>query len=192
MSSSAPKLPDPGASAPDAAGGASAELGADTIEQRAAWLRRVRLFADLQREPAAIALLAGAMELRRYPAGTAILREGEVGTEAFFLVAGRVRVDKRTALGEAFPVATLEAVDHPFFGETALLESETRTATILTERESTCLVLPRREFEVFCAGHPQWALPLALRLARVLLARLHRTNGDMILLYNALVNEVRG
>jgi hypothetical protein len=35
-------------------------------------------------------------------------------------------------------------------------------------------------------------LPVALRIARVILDRLHKANDDVVLLYNALMNEVRG
>lgn len=160
--------------------------------QRLDWLRQVRLFSDLRTQPGALERLAEVMTFGRYAPGAAILREGEEGSDAFFLCAGAIRVLKSIAGGESFPVAALAAKDHPFFGEAALLQSDKRSATILTETDCICLILNKAAFDRYCLEAPQWALPVVLRIGRVILDRLHKTNDDMILLYNALVREVKG
>lgn len=156
-----------------------------------AWLHEVRLFADVHAEPGAIEHIAALVNVGTYKAGAHIIHEGQDGADAFFLTGGRVKILKSIGGGESFPVAVLDAKDHPFFGEAALLASDKRSATIIAETECTCFLLNRSHFEQFCREQPQWALPVVLRIARVVLDRLAKTNNDMILLYNALLNEVR-
>ena len=93
---------------------------------------------------------------------------------------------------EAFPVALLDAGNHPFFGEAALLQNDVRSATIRCETDCRCLMLKRADFERFCQTYPQWALPIIRKIGCVILERLHLANNDIVLLYNALVNEVKG
>jgi serine phosphatase RsbU (regulator of sigma subunit) len=72
--------------------------------------------------------------VRRFAAGDVIMREGEVGCDAFILLSGRCEV---TVHGE-----TLNLI-HPgeLFGEIACLEAGTRTATVRAAVESAALEL---------------------------------------------------
>jgi CRP-like cAMP-binding protein len=110
----------------------------------------------------------------------------------FLLVEGDAVVTKSTPEGESYRVAILRAEQFAFFGEGGLLDSEARSATIRAETPCRCLVLHREMFEKFGREHPQWAMPILLRIARVVMTRLRKTNHDMGLLYNALVAEIRG
>lgn len=157
-----------------------------------AWLHEVRLFADLHAEAGAIDHIAALVNVGEYRSGAHIINEGDEGSDAFFLSSGRIKVLKSIGGGESFPVAVLEAKDHPFFGEAALLQNDKRSATIIAEIDCSCFVLNRARFEQFCSEYPKWALPVVLRIARVVLDRLSKTNNDMILLYNALLSEIRG
>lgn len=161
-------------------------------EGRSQWLHDVRLFSDLKMMPQAIAHIATLMTAKSYAPGVAILNEGQEGQEAYFLCSGHVNVYKAVGGTERFPVASLSAKDHPFFGEAALLQADKRSATIVCESACECLVLDKARFDQFCREKPEWALPVVLRIARVVLDRLDKTNADMILLYRALVNEVKG
>ena len=164
----------------------------DSLAQRIAWLRQVRLFEDIRGIPGALEHVAGAMELKHYARDVAILNEGEEGSDAYFLDSGQIKGLKSLTTGDLFPVAILDAKDHPFFGEAALLQNDKRSATIRTETPCACLILGKQSFDALCAAQPSWALPLALKIGRVILERLHRANNDVVLLYNALMNEVKG
>ncbi len=162
------------------------------IATRIKWLAGVRLFEGVAILPGALEHIAPKLDERRYAKGTAILKEGEEGTDAFILTSGRIKVLKSIGTGESFPVAILDAGDHPFFGEAALLQADQRSATILAETDCVCLIFHKDRFDQFCREHPAWSLPMVLKIARVVLDRLHKTNTDMILLYNALLREVKG
>ena len=81
---------------------------------------------------------------------------------------------------------------HPFFGEGALLDSDARSATIRAEDECHCLVLSREHFDQIGIQHPDWCLPVMRRISRVVMGRFKKANHDLLMLYHALVSEIRG
>ena len=158
----------------------------------AAHLHEVSLFEEIREIPGALQDLAQHMEQRTVKPGEDIITEGRSGSEMFLLTEGEASVYKSTSEGEPYKVAILLGEKHAFFGEGGLLDSDARSATIKADTLCHCLVLNRKAFEVFGRTHPEWALPISLRIARTVLARLRKTNGDLTLLYNALVAEIRG
>jgi len=157
-----------------------------------AFLERVKLFEALRDQPEAFDVIAESMTLRDFAVGEMIVRENEPGLEMFLLVEGRASVFKTTAEGELYRVAILESSHYSFFGEGGLLESDSRSATIQAETPCRCLVLSRESFQAFGARYPQWALPIVFRIANAVMSRLRKSNEDLILIYNALVSEIRG
>jgi CRP/FNR family cyclic AMP-dependent transcriptional regulator len=81
---------------------------------------------------------------------------------------------------------------HMAFGESGLIESELRTATIRADTHCRCMVMTRKDFEGFSERYAHWALPIYKRIAFGVMGRLRKSNEDMLLLYNALVEEIRG
>ena len=63
-----------------------------------------------------------------HPFGAVIVREGEPADALYVLTSGRARVVKRGDNGDEVPLNVLRAGD--VFGEMALLERTTRTATV--------------------------------------------------------------
>ena len=100
-------------------------------------LRRVPLFADLnQRELAQVARL---FKPRTFPAGEAVMREGSGGGAFYVIESGEA-----TVLVRGEPRATLGPGDH--FGEIALLDEGSRTATVTAETELVCYGMTLWEF----------------------------------------------
>ena len=159
---------------------------------RAAHLAKVGLFADLAGQPLALESLSSAMRTRSFEPHVAMLTEGQTGSELFVLVQGQASVYKSTPQGDPYKVAIITGEQNACFGEGGLLGSEARSATIKTDTHCHCLVLERAAFEAFCREHPQWAMPVILRIAHAMMTRLRKANNDMMLLYNALVAEIRG
>jgi CRP/FNR family cyclic AMP-dependent transcriptional regulator len=155
-------------------------------------LRDVAILSDIRHSDEALNKLSGIMTERLYPAGAAVIEEGTEGTELFILLEGQVSVYKRTPGGDEYKVAIFDSSKNMVFGESGLIESEQRSASIRADVECRCLVLGRAAFEQFGQDCPQWALPIFRRIAIGILGRLRKTNNDMLLLYNALVDEIRG
>jgi CRP-like cAMP-binding protein len=155
-------------------------------------LRKVELFSDIREDETALKTIASILSERRFTKDENITEEGKTGTDMFILIDGQASVYKATPTGDEYKVAIFHADKRIAFGESGLIETDTRTATIRADVDCRCLVLGRTAFEDFSKRYPQWALPIYRKIAHSVMARLRKTNDDMLLLYNALVAEIRG
>ncbi|HEY3204180.1 MAG TPA: Crp/Fnr family transcriptional regulator [Thermoanaerobaculia bacterium] len=130
--------------------------------------RRVSLFADL--EASELQSLSQVASVRHYPANTPILREGEAGDLFFVLVRGEVKVFVDSPDGREVVLTHLQAGN--FFGEMALLEEETRSASVTALAESELVVLSRNDFLTVLAHD----FDLTRKILKTLSARLRRAN----------------
>ena len=108
-------------------------------------LRSVDLFASLP-APELEGLAARLAEVRA-TAGTAVVREGEIGHHLYVIEDGELEV-----IHHDHPVATLGPGDS--FGEIALLRHVPRTATVVARTPATLLSLEREGFLEEVTGHP--------------------------------------
>lgn len=162
--------------------------GAARIEH----LKAISLFAEVKDQGDVLASLASLMEEKRYHPGDAIIREGDHGDEMYLLIEGSASVFKSTPDGDEYKVAILEGKNHSFFGEGALLDADARSATIRANSPCLCLVLSKKSFDAFGTRRPEAVLPILRRIARAVMARLKKSNQDLMLLYHALIEEIRG
>ncbi|MEK7689944.1 MAG: cyclic nucleotide-binding domain-containing protein [Bdellovibrionota bacterium] len=174
--------------APEASG-AVATVPREEIIQH---LQSVSLFFDIRDNLPALEAMSTEIVARQYLTGEVMIKEGQSGSELFLLISGSASVYKTTPDGDPFKVAVLDGAKNAFFGEGALLDAEARSATIAAESEARCLILNRRHFEHFCKTYPEWALPVLRQIARVVMIRFRKTNAEFMLLYQALLAEVRG
>jgi CRP/FNR family transcriptional regulator, cyclic AMP receptor protein len=108
----------------------------------AAVFRRVALFSEL--EAAELEALARAFSPRSYPSGSPIIRESEPGDLFFVILRGEVKVFVDSPDGREVVLSHLQTGD--FFGEMALLEGETRSASVEALTDCELAVLARAEF----------------------------------------------
>ncbi|MCW2950168.1 MAG: hypothetical protein JWN41_1181, partial [Thermoleophilia bacterium] len=114
--------------------------GRELVSRRRARLDEIPLFRALASED--LDRLARALREERIDAGTIVFRQGAVG-DAFYIVAeGSVGV-----IRDGAPIAKLTAGE--FFGETALLFVERRTATVAATEMTTLWTLDRQAFTTF-------------------------------------------
>jgi CRP-like cAMP-binding protein len=76
----------------------------------------------------AFELLAAEGEVRSFPVGEFIVREGQPGHSFFIVVEGDVDVVKTNNLGHVIPLALLKTGD--FFGEMSVVDPVPRTASV--------------------------------------------------------------
>ncbi len=155
-------------------------------------LKKVGVFIDIKDNELALAAFTKLIHEVHFEPNHNILVEGEEGAEMFVLVEGTASVFKSTPGGEPYKVAILKSENSPAFGEGGLIGSEKRGATIQADIACQCLKINRNDFEKFAGEFPAWALPIYRRIAQSVMLRLRQTNEDMLLLYNALVAEIRG
>lgn len=114
-------------------------------------LARVPLFSSLSKKE--LNSLAGNAHDRRFPAGTVLTEEEELGVTFGVIVEGQASV---TVHGER--ARTLGPGD--YFGEMALIDHSYRSATITADTDVRCLLFTSWVFRPFAMAHPEtaWAL----------------------------------
>ncbi|KAF5847578.1 hypothetical protein GGP41_000275 [Bipolaris sorokiniana] len=86
--------------------------------------------------------IADALETKKYPPGTTIIQEGDVGESFFLLEAGEAEVFKRGIDG---PVNQYQKGD--YFGELALLNDAPRAASVISKTEVKVATLGKNGFQ---------------------------------------------
>jgi len=120
-------------------------------------LKNVPIFAALSDDD--LQLLARQMKARRFTEGSAVTTEGAGAAGFFVIVEGNASV---SVGGEVR--ATLGPGD--YFGEIALIDEGTRSATITAATDLRCYGLTVWEFKPFVEEHPQVAWAMLQTLAR--------------------------
>jgi CRP-like cAMP-binding protein len=102
----------------------------------------VSLFVGLTEEDTEV--LASALVRVEYPAGTAVVQQGEAGDELFIVEQGQLTVTMEAA-GRHIPVARLGPPD--VFGEMAVLRSAPRSASVIADTPVVLWSLSREGLE---------------------------------------------
>jgi NTE family protein len=124
-------------------------------------LRRSALLAGL---PAALVeALACAAEPVELGGGEVLFRQGDPGDALYFVLSGRLRVERAYPGGVA---VMAEIVAGESVGEMAALTGDARSATVTAIRNCRLARLKRDAFERMLAAHPQLLAPFVVLLAR--------------------------
>jgi CRP/FNR family transcriptional regulator, cyclic AMP receptor protein len=107
--------------------------------------------------------------LRHYQSGEYLFREGEAGVSAAVILNGQIAIESGDQR-----IAELGVGD--FFGESALLQDAPRSASAIAITDATVSFLVRFQLEEFVSHRPKAGLAIMTNLARLLVARLHRSN----------------
>jgi hypothetical protein len=130
-------------------------------------LRRVPLFEGL--EPEDLQRIATSCIERFFPAGAALVREGELGAELFVLAEGSVRVVRAEAGGGERLIRRYEAGDH--IGELAVLRERPRIASVIAEGDVRALVIEGESLKAILRERPEAAMAMLATLAERLSAQ---------------------
>ncbi len=136
-------------------------------------------------------------EMRSVEAGNDLITEGEEGDEMFILVSGRVRITKSMLLKDMnLPImevenprkvlATLDGSDYPIFGEIALIDRDTRSATIQVMDDADFLVTNRGRFFKLLEQEPELGAQLLLALSQRMAGTVRKGNSELVKVSTAL------
>ena len=151
-------------------------------------LKTFKLFSRLPDEE--LACLAGVMEEKIFPAGTVILQEGDPGDHMYLLLEGTVEVLKTTLFGDPYVTASLKDSYHCSFGEMALIDQGTRSATVQAKTDCRTLALSAEEFQRFCREYPAIGVELLMAVSATLVRNLRAENENLKIVYQALIEEI--
>ena len=125
-------------------------------------LRRVPLFEGL--DPEDLQRIAATCLERTYPAGAALVREGEIGDELIVIVEGGVRVVRAEPDGSERFIRRYGAGDH--IGELAVLREQPRIATVIAEGDGVrAQVINGESLKAILRERPEAAMAMLATLA---------------------------
>jgi CRP/FNR family transcriptional regulator, cyclic AMP receptor protein len=136
----------------------------DTVEL----LARVPLFAELSKEE--LERVVSVAIPRSFPRGVRVFHEGDDSDACYVVRSGDLRVTREHSDGRAIALATLGSGD--FFGELAMLDGGSRSASVETLSDAELLALPAIDMRRVIAAHGEIAAKLIVALTR----RLRETN----------------
>jgi CRP/FNR family transcriptional regulator len=139
-------------------------MGSDSVEL----LTRVPLFAELS--DAELEQIGSVAIPRSYPKGVRVFHEGDHSDACYIVRSGDLRVTREHSDGRAIALATLGSGD--IFGELAMLDGGTRSASVETLTEAELLALPASDVRRVIAAHGDIAAKLIVAITR----RLRETN----------------
>ena len=125
------------------------ESGGASVE--ASRLQAIPMLRSL--DHAVLATLADLFDTERCPAGREVFRQGDPGDNFYLIARGRVTAWVNTPDGGQQQVRTMD--DGDYFGEIALMEDTTRTATVKTSTDCIFLTLARDQFLKLLDQQPQ-------------------------------------
>jgi CRP-like cAMP-binding protein len=121
-------------------------------------LQRVPIFAGLDADE--VGQIARLFKLRRFPAGETVIQEGSGGAAFFVIDSGEATV----SVGGK-EQTTLKTGDH--FGEIALIDEGTRTATITATSDLVCFGLTFWDFRPLVESNGVIGFKLLQSLAKI-------------------------
>ena len=131
-------------------------------------LRRAGLFQGV--DPEAVEALADEFQMIDAPRGTTLFSEGEPGDSLYIVLAGKVKLGRRSSDGRENLVAVMGPSDQ--FGELSLFDPGPRTATATVVTDARVARLPKEALQNWVRERPE----IAMQLLRVVARRLRRTN----------------
>lgn len=119
------------------------------LNERIELLRRVRLFANLNREE--LESINAILEPKRFRKGTVVFAQGDEGDALYIVESGRIKASIKDEQGREKVLGVFSEGD--YFGEIALLNDQPRTATMTVVGDADVFMLPKTSFERFLASN---------------------------------------
>ena len=155
-------------------------------------LKQIPLFIEIRKNGEYMDELMSISRVKHFAKDDCIIEEGDIGDEMYIFLKGGVEIRKKTRAGDNYTVVRLRADDNIFFGELALIDDDKRSATVVASEDSSFIVISKKSFMDFGNRHPQIGLPITRAISRRLATILRKTTDDMLTIFDALVNEIKG
>lgn len=124
---------------------------------------------------------------RKYRKDETVFNESEPGAGLYIIESGRVQIAKH--IEGAAPAILAEFGPGNFFGEIALIEEVSRSATAITTEETVLLALPKPDLDRLIERQPQLAVKILYNLSRLIVQRLLLANANLGELQEQLAAE---
>ncbi|HKY55874.1 MAG TPA: cyclic nucleotide-binding domain-containing protein [Anaerolineales bacterium] len=136
------------------------------IPARIAFLKKIHLFYGLEDDD--YEKIANELNEMPIPQGGVVFEQGAKADSFYLIYGGSVRIVRKLNQKE-FQLAIL--VKNDYFGEMALVEHRTRSATVTALTDTLLLVLSRKDFDKLYKSDPQLKINLEIAIKSRQLAR---------------------
>ena len=126
------------------------------------FLNFVPIFSELP--PETIEKISQIGNRKSYKKENVILMEEEAGGALFVIITGKVKVARSSHDGREVILSILS--DSDFFGEMALLDGMTRSATVIALEDTELFIIQRDDFLGMLRDHPEIAIALLQELTK--------------------------
>lgn len=126
------------------------------------FLLYVPIFADLPEE--ALEKISKIGSNRTYKKDSVILMEEDAGSALFVIVNGKVKISRTSTDGREVILTYL--TDSDFFGEMAILDGMTRSATVIAAEDSELFIIQRDDFLNLLKERPEVSIALLQELTK--------------------------
>jgi len=108
-----------------------------------------------------------------------VFKEGDPGNDLYLIHRGRIAVliESTRLPGEKEKIAVL--CDNEIFGEFSLIDSSTRSATVVAEEDSDVLYVDYLDFHRYLQKHEHVGYLVMRNLSRILTAKLRKMNFEL-------------
>jgi CRP/FNR family cyclic AMP-dependent transcriptional regulator len=134
-------------------------------------LQQVELFQGLSAEE--MEALASSSSSRSFPKNTVVIHENDPADSLFIIESGKVKVYCSDKNGKEFIMNTQSEGD--YFGELALLDDSSRSASVRTVEKSSFCIVFKDDFNRVLEEHPN----IARKLIRNLAQRVRKLTADV-------------
>jgi len=134
-------------------------------------LQQVELFQGLSAEE--LEALAASSNTRSFPKNTVVIHENDPADSLFIIESGKVKVYCSDKNGKEFIMNTQSEGD--YFGELALLDDSSRSASVRTVEKSSFCIVHKDDFNRVLQDHPNMSRKLIQNLA----ARVRKLTADV-------------
>ncbi|MEQ1858335.1 MAG: cyclic nucleotide-binding domain-containing protein [Chthoniobacteraceae bacterium] len=117
--------------------------------------------------------LLNLLELANVPAGTAIVRQDDLGDAMYVVIAGQCRVVHHKG-GRDIELGIIKEGD--FFGEIALVDHGPRSADVIALTDTTFVTISQAVISALAGVHPGAAFKLVVAIGRIVVERLRHAN----------------
>ena len=116
--------------------------------------------------------VARATHPRRFSTGAVLFHQGDAGSEFFLVIDGRIRIER-----DGLHIVTLGPGSN--FGEMAMLDDPTRSATAIATRPTELLVVKKEAFFALLRGNPALAVKILWNMLLTLSSNLRRSTAQL-------------
>lgn len=127
------------------------------------------------------------MHNRCYEPGELIFSQGDPGIGLYIIQDGDVKIERCSKSGKKVNLANFTKGD--FFGELALLDEDTRSASAISLTKTKIAVIFKPDLDEYIDKYPKRGIKIVRGISQIVTTRLRNVNEDFVTLYLKEFNE---